>query len=153
VAVQSTIDRLKGCLQAVEPIDIPIWIGRVNYINYDTFPIPAGNLFYPLLHKRLSFEHEKELRAVLTWRCAAFDERIGSLTWLGPIQQLDEIFYKTSQPPCFPVGIDIAGLIERIYVAPQSPSWIGDLIRRIPARYGLPDIEVHQSSLDDEPLY
>jgi len=154
VAVQSTLDRLKGCLWALEPKDVPIRIGRVSYVDYDTIPIPEGNIYYPLLHKRRSFEHEKELRAVLSWRSDAFDQKIpGPLVWLGPIEQLDEIFYKTTQPPGIPVRIDIAGLIDRIYVAPQSPSWIGELIRRMPARYGLPDIEVHQSSLDDDPLY
>lgn len=39
-------------------------VGVVSYRDYERDLIPEGNLFYPLLHKRKSFEHEQEVRAM-----------------------------------------------------------------------------------------
>ena len=41
-----------------------IFIGRVNYIDYEATSIPRLNDFAPFLHKRKSSEHEKEVRVI-----------------------------------------------------------------------------------------
>ena len=41
-----------------------IFIGTVDYVDYDTAFIPENNIFSPYLHKRNSFEPEKEVRAL-----------------------------------------------------------------------------------------
>ena len=37
----------------------------VKYVDYDKVPIALGNHFFPFVHKRLSFAHETELRAII----------------------------------------------------------------------------------------
>ena len=58
VAIQSTYQDLHRLL----PNDT--YIGVVKYIDYKTQWMPEGNAFYPYVHKRRSFEHERELRAI-----------------------------------------------------------------------------------------
>lgn len=36
----------------------------VEYIDLERNWLPGGNAFYPYVHKRLSFSHEQEVRAV-----------------------------------------------------------------------------------------
>ena len=49
-----------------------VFIGIVNYIDYDRHLIPEDNTFQPYLHKRKSFEHESEIRANVTEYLAYF---------------------------------------------------------------------------------
>ena len=41
-----------------------IYVGRINYVDYENHFIPENNSFSPFLHKRQSFEHEREVRAI-----------------------------------------------------------------------------------------
>src|SRR5208283_5194086 len=59
VCLQTTFARLRDVL----PED-DVYIGVVNYISYDRDMIPDDNGLWPLFHKRKSFEHERELRAL-----------------------------------------------------------------------------------------
>ena len=58
VCVQSTYERLHQCL------DEKTYIGEVRYIDYNTEYISEWNSFDAYLHKRRSFAHERELRAI-----------------------------------------------------------------------------------------
>ena len=62
VCVQSTYRRLRIALPP------QVLIGEVTYIDYETQGFPASNGFNFIMHKRLSFAHERELRAIL-WGC------------------------------------------------------------------------------------
>jgi hypothetical protein len=81
VAIQSTYARLRDCLPSNvyagevsseefpgERLDEPtqIYVGEVRYIDYETEPIPEANVFWPFIHKRRSFEHERELTDLST---------------------------------------------------------------------------------------
>ncbi|MDK2833275.1 MAG: hypothetical protein PWP63_362 [Methanolobus sp.] len=59
IAVKSTYRQLNQLL------DDECFIGMVQYIDYESTWLPEGNLLYPYVHKRLSFSHEQELRAVI----------------------------------------------------------------------------------------
>jgi hypothetical protein len=61
VALQSTYARLRDSFK-----DNPenIFIGKVNYIDWDEDWTPMGYILDPFLHKRKNFESEKELRAL-----------------------------------------------------------------------------------------
>ena len=50
------------------------------------------------------------------------------------------------------VPVDLARLIERVYVSPKSPSWIAALIENILEKYEI-DVSVHHSDLSSGPLY
>lgn len=62
IAIQSTYKRLKESIID----DEDVLIGKVNYIDYETDIIDPNNQYGSLIHKRKSFEHEKEIRAVIT---------------------------------------------------------------------------------------
>lgn len=59
VAIQSTYAKLFQVLPS------QAFLGVVKYIDYDSEWMPEGNLFYSFAHKRKSFEHERELRALI----------------------------------------------------------------------------------------
>jgi hypothetical protein len=71
IAIRSTIGRL---IRSLRTSPIAIAIGAVQYINFDSprrreAPLIAS----PLYVKRMSFEHERELRAAIS---QAFTKRI-----------------------------------------------------------------------------
>jgi hypothetical protein len=63
VAVQTTVGRLKRAL-VQEPRKV--LIGMVSYIDYDRDPMHHSlNAISPLMHKRQSYRHEAEVRAII----------------------------------------------------------------------------------------
>ena len=68
IAVRSTYRRLSESITDRRIVDI----GEVSYVDFDHEQIPRGITFYPYVHKRNSFEHERELRA-LYWTQADED--------------------------------------------------------------------------------
>lgn len=109
IAVQSTYSKFRSALTD----DEKIFIGVVKYIDYETEWIDAGNLLSPFVHKRKSFEHEREVRAVVT-------------KWPSGEKAMD--FNTETISAGLKVKVDVERLIEQIYVAPSSPSWFADLV-------------------------
>jgi hypothetical protein len=132
VAIQSTYSTLVNSL--------PSWVdvGRVKYIDYATTPIAQGNILYPIMHKRHSFEHECEVRAV-AW------EMLG-----GPIGG-DEI-RKLMTPAGIPIAVEPEKLIEKVFVSPFAPVWFTEVVHKA-TKCLFKNIPVHQSSLRDSPFY
>ena len=62
IAVKTTFEAL--CESFTD--ERTVHIGKINYIDYSSEPIPEGNLFSPFLYKRKMFEHEKEVRALVS---------------------------------------------------------------------------------------
>jgi len=56
IAVRSTFNRLKVSFEAEKRV---IFIGKVQYIDYEKDWLPEGNALYPFVHKRKSFAHEQ----------------------------------------------------------------------------------------------
>ena len=114
-----------------------IYIGRVNYVDYDTAFIPESNSFYPYLHKRPSFKHENEVRAI-TQNFPIVDQR-------ADLSQ-----------PIFEVGtyysVDVASLIQKVIVAPYADAWFIELVRSVANRYGL-KVPVIKSVLAETPTW
>lgn len=138
IAVQSTVKRLIDSLDA-DPRLI-IHVGMVNYIDYLRDPIPSDNYLNPFLHKRKSFEHERELRALAANSKISEGDTFPGLT--------AENFVKEGVL----VSANLDCLIESVYVAPTSPPWITHLVSRVVSRYGLKK-EVFRSSLEADPLF
>jgi hypothetical protein len=135
VAVRSTFARLCTGLQACQ--QWKVYIGKVTYLDYEQALVPDRHLLAPFLHKRRSFEHEHEVRAV--------------------IQRMPDTTMRERPSPFAARGgvsaaVDLDALIEGIYVAPTASDWYSDLVRSIVRRYGL-DAPVLQSSLSGDPVY
>jgi len=131
VAIRSDYEVLA---EIVDKSPLNAGISLVQYIDYDKTPIPFGNGFFPFVHKRLSFAHEKELRVVV-WRLDNVNE---------PQIPQDATFTV--------VDADLKRLIEAVYVAPTAPLWFGQLVEQITRRYGL-SAPVVRSSLYERPSY
>jgi hypothetical protein len=134
IAIQSTFARLRNSLKD-ENRDI--FIGKVKYIDYEKDWLPEGNSLYPFVHKRKSFEHERELRAVIQ----DLPSKDGKLNLSKPL--FDDGIY---------VSVDLNTLIDKIYLAPTCCKWLHELAKSVTKKYEL-DKEVLQSSLDDVPVY
>jgi hypothetical protein len=120
IAIQSTFERLKNAFAGTSQ---EVFIGQVRYIDFDTGKMGTVNVFEPVLCKRKSFEHEREIRAA---------------------------FVLAEGTPYVPVELEV--LIERLYVAPTAAGWFLDLVRRLVKRYDL-SIPVEQSAMLAKPLY
>ncbi len=133
IAIQSTYAKLKRSLTD----DAKIFLGKVRYIDYDTESIDPGNVLSPFVHKRKSFEHEQEIRALLS-------------KWPTGESGID--FTQETIEHGLQVKVDIETLIERIYVAPSAPAWFTDLVKAVVIRYGY-SFEVVHSKLNENPVF
>jgi hypothetical protein len=140
VAIRSTYRRLINAFDA-EDDSLLILIGMVQYIDYDNDVIENfNNALLPVLHKRASFRHEHELRAVALGSTRHGEDK-------GLCLDLRE-FPKVG----IDVAVDLNQLLDAIYVAPGAPGWFRLSVESVVSRYGLA-VPVKQSSLDDEPLW
>jgi hypothetical protein len=139
IAIQSTYTRLRDCLPSKVDVGLedpsPVFIGEVQYIDYETEWFPEGNFLYPFVHKRKSFEHERELRAV-------FADRFQGMYYSGD-----------NPKQGYRVKVSVDDLIEQVYVAPTAPDWFGDLVEAVTGQYGFAHKPITKSSLGQRPVY
>lgn len=140
VAIRTTRKRLEIALKgAHESLDADdIWLVGTVPVRYVDFQEDDPNLgdIGAFSLKRKSFEHERELRAVL-WR-----SKNRSIEGLEPL------------PSCgLLVPVDLSALVESIYVSPTAPSWFNDLVRSVINKYGLTCDVVQSSIYGNDALY
>ena len=128
MAVRTTVGRLKHAITDPKPV----YIGRVKYCDHKTHYRPPDKPFdfpEPAFLKRRSFEHEKELR-VLYW---------------------EPIARRQAKPAAsHRLSVDLKQLIERVYISPIAPKWLGSYVKELTTRFDLPDVPVVRSDLYDE---
>lgn len=146
IAIQSTCKKLKDCFSVDDKYSVRI--GEVEYTDYNKDPIDISNGFKRYLHKRKSFEYEKELRAIVWDR----DQLGKSLEGLNVASNKGEIpsIYPFSEGLFVPV--DIVTLIEKVFIAPTAPDWFADIVKSASGLFGY-NFEIVRSSLDDDPVY
>lgn len=150
VAIRSTYQRLVGCVPQFDgehkgrnedhtEKELRIHVGVVRYIDYESPETPAAP---KVLRKRMSFEHEREIRAVAmdtTWgNSPTFDVQGRPLTRFRNGGEY--------------VPVDLEMLIESVYVSPEAQSWFTELVRSSVKRFGLA-CPVHQSDLGRDPVF
>ena len=135
IAIQSTYKRLKESFNNNSKDNV--YIGRVKYIDYGSEGIPRDNFFRAVLHKRKSFEYERELRAMI-WDRDIFCHIMGP----------DKEAYKDGKY----VGFDLEVLIDKVYLGPDTADWFDELVQSLAKKYCL-SIEVERSKLDDMALF
>jgi hypothetical protein len=115
IAIRTTVDTLKTSLS---PSSQKIYMSSVQYIDFDSAPMPTGNVFLSSLHKQHRLRDEKEIRLLLL--------QTGGQTVFspGPEQGID-------------VTIDAASLIKGVLVSPRSAPWFRSLVSSIADRYSL----------------
>jgi hypothetical protein len=136
VAIRSTFRRLADSLKMCT--EYTVHIGKVKYIDYETDWLPEGNAFYPFLHKRRSFEHERELRAVI--------QKLPLVEGMG----IDLAQPSPDAGAYVPVDVDL--LLETVFVSPAAPAWFHELVSSVVGKYGF-NKEVRRSKLGEDPVY
>ena len=125
VAIQSTFDRLKSCLN----IPHAVYIGIMKYMDWDTELTPIGNLMNTIVTKRKNYQDERELRAAIV---SSFDRRKQTQRGMN-------------------VPVNLIELIESIYVSPKSAHWILQLIKTVLKKYDL-ELKVKKSEFTEKPM-
>ena len=120
IAIKTTYDRLYNAI-GKNPL---IEIGKVNYIDYtETFV----EIRAPFWFKRKSFQHENEVRAILT----DYDKK-----------DLNGLY----------VQVYLDKLIQSVHISPSCPSWIAGLIVDICNKYNV-SVPIKKSSMSSLPFY
>jgi hypothetical protein len=134
IAIKTTLKRLKESLGDNTPDRIKL--GLVKYIDFENEWVPEDNLYHFFLHKRRSFEHEKELRALLQLPIEGPTVMVrDGRNYVEDVRDTSDPKQKTKSGKY--VTVDVDTLISNIYVAPRAPSWVGELVRLVAVRYGL----------------
>ncbi|PNM54836.1 DUF2971 domain-containing protein [Vibrio harveyi] len=123
VAIQTDVDTLREFFKTSE---LQISTSKIKYLDYDSQVIPATNMMYPYVHKRNSFEHEKEFRALIS------DHDTNDA-----IKQ---------------VKINARDLIKRVYVCPKAPNWFYEIVVDVVKQYGV-DVPIEKSAMYTRPTY
>jgi hypothetical protein len=106
IAVQTTYAKLVNSIEQFGEV----YIGLVRYIDYSTALFPDANAFYPVMHKRASFAHEREVR--LVWY------------WGAPLEP-------DSSPISLSIPWDIEAFAEQIFVDPYAPAYYFEAVKAI----------------------
>jgi hypothetical protein len=106
----------------------------ITYIDYDTTPIPFENLFFPFLHKRLSFSHENELRAIVWSKEGKNESHVTDIALSVTVDVVPNDF------------------IKAVHVSPTAPKWFGELVEQLLHRYGL-KCPIEKSGLYERPSF
>jgi hypothetical protein len=109
-----------------------VTVGKVNYINLPLHFISEASVYYPFMHKRISFEHEHELRLMFR-------------------ETPDEDDFDTPAPEPgmwikLPNLRDLETLIGAVLISPSAKPWFKELVEKVVKRYNL-DLRVRQSML------
>jgi len=139
IAVQSTFHQLVTSFKADSP---SVYVGKVNYGDYDSEAVGGDSLLGTFLWKRLSFEHERELRAV-----------VQVPTSCPPIELVKRSLDPAGVSEGLYVPVDTNVLIERIHVYPAAPGWFREACQAVVEKFGLSRGICVQSRMDKEPFF
>lgn len=145
IAIQSTYRKLRESILD----DEKVYLGKVKYIDYEKESIDhyydpnsandfIFNMFSPFIHKRKSFEHEREVRALIEKPPTTCEDQKGN--------------FKDTIDCGIKIRVNVERLVEKIYVAPSAPDWFSDLVRTVSQRYDC-TFEVVSSKLNERPLF
>lgn len=128
ICIQTTYKKL------AEGLPGTCFLGVVKYIDYNKSTIEFGNALNPIVHKRIAFEHEREVRAVI-WESG---DPSAVFTKLG------------EQGRLIPINPDT--LIEQIFISPDAQPILQDVVADLATTYNVP-APVIRSEVNAEPDY
>lgn len=131
VAIQTSYENLVNALPEF------VYVGLVQYIDYKKDWLPEGNSFYPFMHKRKSFAHENEIRAIHQ---------------KYPTSKKGILVGDQNDQDGISVDVNLTLLIDKVYVAPTASTWYRNLIEEVLKKFEI-NIEVKLSNLDEKPVY
>lgn len=153
LCIESSISNLES---ALENTNQEIYLSKVNYVDYREEVLEdrmeqgiITDTLSPFLHKRKSFSHENEFRAVIHDPPWADSE--SSIVTSEDIRQsnLENSAYESGRT----VNIDVKQLIDSIRISHEAESWISDLVRNVCETHDLDSDLVIESAMEDNPSY
>lgn len=135
VAIRTTYGKLESSLS-----DPEMYIGVVTYKDYekDGYPLyqlnpkwpPEHSYYYPFMHKRKAFEHEREVRIIKTVQSDVATEPGIRLKW------------------------DLEKVFEEVYVNPYAGEGFRDAVKAVVTKFE-PQFEdvLRWSAMKTEPFY
>ena len=144
VAIKTTY---KNLLESLEPdlaFGTHIAASLVNYINYNNEAFSDANISYyaRYIHKRKSFEHEREVRLLIQTTPDGV-QRDG----IWEVRDIDAV------PKGINVDVSLSKLIQEIYVSPYSPSWYYDVVVEVLDKFGFKNTKPMISSMAEIPAF
>lgn len=127
ICIQSSYSILAQLLKEANPSAV---FGAVRYLDYQNLEsfIKEFDSVAPFLHKRKSFEYEREIRIII--------EDPPHHTHSG-----------------ISLTIDLERLIQKVYVSPTSPGWFTDILIKVCGDYRIDPAKVTQSDLKKDPIW
>jgi hypothetical protein len=119
VAIQTTVESAYVALGKNPRISI----GRVEYVDFETYFANINGAFW---RKRKSFEHEREVRLVISDPSDAAPGRL--------------------------LACEIPILVQSVIVSPKSPEWFLPLVEDLTAKFGF-QLPVKKSRLAVQPFF
>ena len=134
IAIKSDFNSFKTSFTCSQDI----YIGTVSYVDYENFFIPEQNDFSRYLHKRKSFAHEHEVRAINS-RFPNQDDAVSMQLYQD---RISGTYYE----------VDLSLLILQVVVAPFAPDWFLELVKSVTALYDF-NFPVDKSTQADDPTW
>ena len=131
IALRTTLPRLREALASNQ---FSIFAGKVQYLDYAKQPVPEHNTMLPFFFKRASFVHEQEARLIVQNSAVPHVSNI-------PANSNGLLTY-----------VDLTSLLEAVYVAPGSDSWIREALEATIRRFGI-TCAITQSNMDSDPVF
>jgi hypothetical protein len=138
IAIKTSLQNLK---KQIESSSLKIYLEKINYgFNRNCFSIDYNKktvLITPVdtvITKRKSFEFEKEIRAIVS------------------LENNPELEPEVESHQGFMLPINLAEIIQEIYINPEAPNWYVDLIKSINTKYGI-SCNVKKSTLSEQHPY
>lgn len=145
VVIKSKAEALRNAFDAYGQHDI--YIGKVNYIDFQHESIPETNILRTYNYKRQGFDHENELRAVL------IKPPVDNYPHLDDVSHGDRVTLQwDSQPTGQFVKVLIERLIDEIRPHPNAPPWHKEILETLVNEFDY-QISVRESSLSAVPSY
>lgn len=109
IAIQTTYHKLASSL----PKEKHLFMGKITYLNYETESFDNWNYFNPVMHKRIAFKHEKEVRIVK-----------------ANIDYMNN--HKLATPESgIKIKTSLLQNIKTVYVNPYADKWYYDMVNKL----------------------
>jgi hypothetical protein len=138
IAIQSTVHKLKDSFART---DDTIWIGKVNYVDFNHDWMDEWNIHEAFVIKRPSFFYESEIRAIT---CLPDDNIDKNVSYKFDVEREKKpISRQRSVDPTELtthgkyVKVDLNQLIDKVYLSPAVPSYFKEAVESIILKYGL----------------
>ena len=156
IAISSNSERVGNAFRNSQE---RIFLSEVKYIDYVVERIAGGNSFFPVIHKRLDFEHEQEMR-IIYWdtdvthrtelvHSTSADADTSKSSYRMKSRSLEEMESMPMRTGLY-IDCDIDQLIEQVHLSPGFADWFYNLVQSVTKKYKL-ECEIKRSKVDAKP--